>query len=376
MNLFPVYNLFDVEICSGQNVWVFDQHKNKYLDCYGGHAVISVGHSHPYQVRRMKVQLDKLMFYSNSVRNPLQEELAIHLSNLSGLVNYQLFLVNSGAEANENALKLASFITGENRILAFSGGFHGRTSAAVNVTDNPRIQAPINKGFAVDFVNFDDFESLDRLLNQHRYAAIIIEPIQGVAGIYEPSKDFVQKIDEYRKTTNCLLIADEVQSGNGRTGDFFAYQIYGIEPDLVTTAKGLGNGFPIGAVLVHEKYQASYGMLGTTFGGNHLACVAASAVCQIIQKEELMENARNVGTYFSTQLKSLGEVVEVRGRGLMLGAEFGYPIRELRSRLLFEHRVFTGNAANPNTLRFLPPLTFTTDHVDQVITAMNKILSE
>lgn len=356
MKLFDVYPLFDINPVRGEGCYVFDAEDNAYLDMYGGHAVISIGHGHPHYIERIESQLRRLPFYSNSVQNPLQVELAQKLGQLSGLEAYQLFLCNSGAEANENALKLASFHTGKSDVIGFKGAFHGRTSAAVNITDNPKIVAPINRGFQATFLDWHDLESVARELSRGACCAVIIEGIQGIAGIHAPSAQTLRELRSLCHTHDTLLILDEIQSGYGRSGAFFAFQQAGIEPDLVTVAKGMGNGFPIGGVLIHPRLAPRHGMLGSTFGGNHLACAAGLAVLEVIEGEALVENARIVGESLRRELGAIEAVREIRGRGLMLGLQFDRPVRSLRQHLLFEEKVFTGSAADPNTLRLLPPL--------------------
>lgn len=356
MNLFDVYPLFDIEPVRGDGSYVFDAEGNAYLDLYGGHAVISIGHNHPHFNERVQDQLHRLPFYSNSVQNKLQVELAHKLGLISGLEDFELFLCNSGAEANENALKMASFRTGKSSVLSFKKAFHGRTSAAVNITDNRKIVAPINRGFHACFKDWNDLDSVAKELSTRLHCAVIVEGIQGIAGIHEPSVDILRQLRAICTTYDTLLIVDEIQSGYGRSGDFFAYQRAGIEPDLVTVAKGMGNGFPIGGVLINPRFEASYGLLGSTFGGNHLACAAGLAVLEVIKEEKLLENAAKVGEVFKKELKGMPGLTEIRGRGLMLGLQFDRPIKALRQHLLYEEKVFTGSAADPNTMRLLPPL--------------------
>ena len=355
MNLFDVYPLFDIEITKGRGCRTYDNQGIEYLDLYGGHAVISIGHSHPFYVQKLTQQLETLVFYSNSVINKLQIELAEKLGKISGYEDYSLFLVNSGAEANENALKLASFHTGRRKVIAFNKSFHGRTSAAVRVTDNPKISAPINQGFEVEFPALNDMQAVRKSLQNHDVCAVIIEGIQGVGGIRVPDAEFLQALSAECKATGTLLILDEVQSGYGRSGKFFAHQHAGIRPDLITVAKGMGNGFPIGGLLISPAFEASHGLLGTTFGGSHLACTAAIAVLDIIKVERLIENAEKIGTYLMEELRKFPQIKEVRGMGLMIGIEFEQPIKEMRRRLLFEKKIFTG-ASGTNIIRLLPPL--------------------
>ncbi|MFT4758867.1 MAG: acetylornithine/N-succinyldiaminopimelate aminotransferase [Paraglaciecola sp.] len=356
MKLFDVYPLFDLEITKGKGSFVWDKNGKKYLDFYGGHAVISIGHSHPRFVKKIATQLQNLAFYSNSIHNPLQVELAQKLGELSNCPEYQLFLVNSGAEANENALKLASFHTKKTKIIAFKNAFHGRTSAAVNVTDNSKIQAPINSLFEREFHEFNQLESVEKSLSKGDVCAVIIEGIQGVGGIHIPNISFLQSLSALCKKQEAILILDEIQSGYGRSGQFFAFQYANIKPDLITIAKGMGNGFPIGGVLIHPKFKPRYGLLGTTFGGNHLACVAALSVLEVIEEESLMNNAVIIGNFLKTQLSTIEGITDIRQQGLMIGLEFEFPIKELRKRLLLEEFIFTGSSSNPNVLRLLPPL--------------------
>ena len=355
MNLFDVYPLFDIEIVKGEGCYISDIKGNKYLDLYGGHAVISVGHGHPYYVQKITQQLEKIGFYSNSVINKLQETLAKKLGQVSNYDDYSLFLVNSGAEANENAIKLASFHNGRKKIIAFKGAFHGRTSAAVRVTDNPKIVAPVNEGFEVDFLPLNDIAAVKKSLAEGDVCAVIIEGIQGVGGIRIPNSDFLQALREECTKAGAILILDEIQSGYGRSGKFFAHQYADIKPDLITTAKGMGNGFPIGGVLISPMFAASYGLLGTTFGGNHLACAAAIAVLEIITAEKMMENASKTGSYLVSELQKIPQIKEVRGLGLMLGLEFEDPVKDIRRKLLCEEFVFTG-VSGTNVIRLLPPL--------------------
>lgn len=378
MKLFDVYPLFDIHPVKGEGCYVFDEQGNKYLDFYGGHAVISVGHSHPYFIKKITTQLQNLGFYSNSVKNDLQTELAKKLGELSNCEAYNLFLCNSGAEANENALKLASFENGKTKIIAFKKGFHGRTSAAVNVTDNVKIQAPINKNFETELHQFKKIETVEASLKKGDVCAVIIEGIQGIGGVEIPSPDFLEALESLCKKYNTILILDEIQSGYGRSGDFFAFQKANITPDIITVAKGMGNGFPIGGVLIHPKFEAKYGLLGTTFGGNHLACAAGIAVLDILKNENLITHSKELGNYFLQKLKLLGGISEVRGSGLMIGLEFDFPIKELRKHLLFEEKIFTGSSSNPNVIRILPPLNIQKEHVDffiEKLAAALKVIS-
>lgn len=374
MNLFDVYPLFDIEIDRGKGCHVYDNHGTEYLDLYGGHAVISVGHCHPEIVKAIDEQASKLMFYSNSVINPLQQKLADKLGKASGYDDYQLFLVNSGAEANENALKLASFHTGKSRVIAYGKSFHGRTSAAVEVTDNPKIVSPINDNGHVTFLPLNDIDATINELKKGDVCAVIIEGIQGVGGIRIPSDDFLRVLREVCDQYGVILILDEIQSGYGRSGKFFAHQYSGIRPDIITVAKGIANGFPMGAVLISPKFIPEYGQLGTTFGGNHLACATAIAVLDIFEKEGLVENAAVVGSYLLNELKGLTGIKEVRGRGLMIGIELDFPAKELRRRLIFEEHVFTG-AAGTNIVRLLPPLSLTMEEAEKFLLSFKRLLN-
>ena len=366
MELFDVYPLFDVEIVRGKDCYVYDAAGTEYLDLYGGHAVISVGHSHPHYVAALKAQAEKLVFYSNSVRNSLQVEFARRLGRISGYDDYRLFLVNSGAEANENALKLASFHTGRARIVAFGKAFHGRTSLAVEATDNPKIVAPVNNNGRVTFVPFGDADAAERELAKGDVAAVIVEGIQGVGGVNIPSDDFWHQLRRACTRYGTVLVADEIQSGYGRSGKFFAHQWSNVRPDIVTVAKGIANGFPMSGVLISPAFKASYGMLGTTFGGNHLACAAAIAVLDIFESEHLVDNADRVGRRLMGKLEDIDGIREVRGRGLMIGLEFDYPVKDLRSDLLFKSHVFTG-ASGTNVIRLLPPLTLSDALADEFV---------
>jgi acetylornithine/N-succinyldiaminopimelate aminotransferase len=369
MNLFNVYPLVDITPVRALGATLWDDKGQDYLDFYGGHAVISIGHSHPHYVQRLTEQLQNLGFYSNSVQIPIQRELAEKLGEVSGYPEYALFLCNSGAEANENALKLASFHTGKTRVLAFRGAFHGRTSGAVAATDNPKIVAPFNAGHAVSFFEYD-LGAVEQALQAGDVCAVIIEPIQGVGGIIMPSDDFLRGLAALCQQYGALLIADEVQCGYGRSGKFFAHQWAGIQPDVISVAKGMGNGFPIGGILIAPHLNASYGLLGTTFGGNHLACAAALAVLEVIEQEHLVEHARTLGDYLRTELLAHSGAEEIRGRGLMVGIKYDFPIKEVRDKLLTEHHIFVGNASDPTVLRLLPPLNITKAQVDLFLQAL------
>ena len=375
MSLFKVYPLFDITPVKAKDVYVYDKDDNQYLDLYGGHAVISIGHSHPTYVKNIQKQVAQIGFYSNSIQNPLQEELAEKLTTISGCKSFKLFLCNSGAEAHENALKLASFHTKKKKVIAFKNGFHGRTSAAVAATDNPKIIAPINAQQEVEILALGDLESLEKSLSKNDVCAVIIEFIQGVGGLDESTAAFYEGIDTLCKKYNACFIADEVQSGFGRTGHFFAFQKYNVTPDIITIAKGMGNGFPVGGILIHSSIKASFGLLGTTFGGNHLACVAALSVLDVLKKERLMQNALEISAYFLRKSLSVPNLKTVKGRGLMLGLEFHFPIAELRKKLIYNHKIFTGSAKNPNLLRILPPLTIKKEHLDRFFDALISELS-
>jgi acetylornithine aminotransferase len=368
MKLFDVYPLFPIEPVKAQGSWLWDATGKKYLDLYGGHAVISIGHNHPHFVERLKSQLDKISFYSNSVNNSMQEELADKLGQLSGYTNYQLFLCNSGAEANENALKLASFVNGRKKVIAFKKAFHGRTSGAVAATDNPKIVAPFNAGHEIIFLPLNDTATLNAHLDE-QVAAVIIEGIQGVGGIHMPAPEFLQHISKKCKEAGTILILDEIQSGYGRSGKFFAHQHAQIQPDLITVAKGMGNGFPIGGVLIHPDIKPWSGMLGTTFGGNYLACAAALSVLEVIEKEKLMRHADELGSYWKTELQNFSPILEVRGKGLMIGFDLPESLASLRKDLLFKHHIFTGEA-KPNTVRLLPSLALSKQEADLFLEAL------
>lgn len=374
MKLFDVYPLYDVEIVKGVGCHTYDANNQEYLDLYGGHAVISIGHSHPHYLNALAQQASRLVFYSNSVQNSLQHKLAEKLGKASGYDDYQLFLVNSGAEANENALKLASFATGKSRIIAFGKAFHGRTSAAVEATDNPKIIAPLNANGHVTFLPLNDIEAVKNEIAKGDVAAVIIEGIQGVGGIRIPDDNFLRQLRAVTEEAGVVLILDEIQSGYGRSGRFFAHQWAGIRPDMITVAKGIANGFPMGAVLISPKFTPIYGQLGTTFGGNHLACAAAIAVLEVLEEENLIENADKVGQYIIQKLSEIPGIKEIRGRGLMIGIEMEYPVKELRSRLIFEQHVFTG-ASGTNTIRLLPPLCLSIAQADEFISRFRSALN-
>ena len=373
MNLFDVYPLFPIEITSGKGCKVYDSEGQEYLDLYGGHAVISIGHAHPVYVKAISEQVAKLGFYSNSVLNSLQTKFADELGKICGYEDYSLFLVNSGAEANENALKLASFHNGKNKILSFKKSFHGRTSAAVRVTDIPKYVAPINAGLDVTFVELNDIETVRKELATGEYSAVIIEGIQGIGGIMVPEDNFMVELRKVCTETKTVLILDEIQSGYGRSGKFFAHQYTGIKADIITVAKGICNGFPMSGMLISPEFTAIYGQLGTTFGGNHLACAGALAVLDIIKNENLVENAAKVGEYLISELKKFPQIKEVRGRGLMIGMEFTDEIKEIRRKLLFEQKVFTG-VAGTHTIRLLPPLALSMAEAQDFIERLKKVI--
>lgn len=374
MNLFDVYSLYDIEPVRGEGCYVFDNAGNRYLDLYGGHAVISVGHAHPLYVKAVSDQVAKLGFYSNSVINGLQEQFAKRLGKVCGYDDYSLFLCNSGAEANENAIKLASFHTGKAKVLAFDQAFHGRTSGAVAATDNPKIVAPFNKTPNVEFAELNNINDVERHLSTGEFCAVIVEGIQGVAGIRMPHDNFLHDLREVTKKMGVVLIADEIQSGYGRTGRFFAHQYAGIRPDIITCAKGIANGFPMGAVLISPEFIARKGMLGTTFGGNHLACAAALAVLDIIESEKLVKNAEVVGNYLLEQLKKMPQLKDVRGRGLMIGVEIDGSAADIRRKLLFDHHIFTGGAG-ATTVRLLPALCLNTEQAKHFLNEFKKLLT-
>lgn len=374
MKLYDVYPLFDINIVRGQGCSVWDDKGTEYLDLYGGHAVISIGHCHPHYVEMMQAQLGKLGFYSNSVQNELQVQLAERLGKACGYEDYNLFLVNSGAEANENALKLASFHTGRSRVLAAGKAFHGRTSLAVEATDNPKIVAPINACGHVTFLPLNDLAAFEAELSKGDVAAVIIECIQGVGGIRMATTEFMQGLRKACDAHGTVLICDEIQCGYGRSGRFFAHQHLDVKPDLITVAKGIGNGFPLSGVLISPMFEATYGQLGTTFGGNHLACAAALAVLDVMESENLVENAARVGEYLMTELSKMEGPVEVRGKGLMIGIEYADSIKEMRTRLVKEQHVFTG-AASTNILRLLPPLTLTMEQADDFLQRLRRVMA-
>lgn len=373
MKLFDVYPLFDVNIVKGKGCHVWDDKGQEYLDLYGGHAVISIGHAHPHYVEAISKQVATLGFYSNSVINQLQVELAQRLGKISGYDDYQLFLINSGAEANENALKLASFYNGRTRVISFAKAFHGRTSLAVEATNNPKIIAPINANGHVTYLPLNDTEAVKAELAKGDVCAVIIEGIQGVGGIQVPTTEFMQTLRTACDETNTVLILDEIQSGYGRSGKFFAHQYTGIRPDMITVAKGIANGFPMAGVLISPKFTPVYGQLGTTFGGNQLACAAALAVLDVMEADNLVENAAKIGSHLIEELKKFSHIKEVRGEGLMIGLEFNEPVKELRQQLLFDQKVFTG-VSGTNVIRLLPPLCLSMEEADEFLSRLSKLL--
>ncbi len=379
MNLYDVYPLFDVNIVKGKGCKVWDENGTEYLDLYGGHAVISIGHCHPHYIEKITEQVNKLGFYSNSVINKLQVELAGRLGKASGYEDYQLFLINSGAEANENALKLASFTNGRTRVLAAEKAFHGRTSLAVEVTNNPKIIAPINANGHVTYLPLNDLKAWETELAKGDVCAVILECVQGVGGIKLATPEFAQGLQKACKEHGTILICDEIQCGYGRTGRFFAHQWLGIRPDMITVAKGIGNGFPMAGVLISPDFKPVYGQLGTTFGGNHLACTAALAVLDVMEKDGLVENAHLVGEYLLDRLRELQKtekhITDVRGRGLMIGIDFDIPQKDVRTPLIYEQHCFTG-CTGTNTLRLLPPLCLSKSDADDFIERLKKVLAE
>ncbi|MEM9142556.1 MAG: aminotransferase class III-fold pyridoxal phosphate-dependent enzyme [Bacteroidota bacterium] len=376
MELFDVYPLYDVTPITAQGIVVTDDQGTEYLDFYGGHAVISIGHAHPHYVKRVQEQLHKIGFYSNSIQNPLQQELAMKLGQLSSCDDYQLFLCNSGAEANENALKLASFHTGKSKVIAFTNGFHGRTSAAVAATDNPKINAPINQQQEVAFLPLNDREAFHQEIEKGGHCAVILETVQGIGGLDEPTTEFYQEVASLCKTHGVVLIADEVQCGFGRTGKFFGFQHHGIQPDIISMAKGMGNGFPVGGILIHPGIKPSHGLLGTTFGGNHLACAATLAVLEVLENEGLLENAAHLERYFREKAAEVPQIQRVKGRGLMLGLEFNFEVALLRKKLIYEYQLFTGGAKNKKLLRILPALNISEKDIDKLFIALKKVVHE
>ena len=377
MKLFDVYPLIDVTPAKAEGSYFWDENGTEYLDLYGGHAVISIGHSHPTYVKYITEQLNNIGFYSNYVKIPIQNQVAEQLTKLSGYDDYTLFLCNSGAEANENAIKLASFHTGKKKIIYFSGAFHGRTAAAVACTDNPKIVAPVNQSENFVKLSFNDLEALENEFKTNSdIAGVIVEGIQGVGGVQIPTTEFLQKIQQLCNENNAVFIADEIQSGFGRSGKFFAHQHAGVTPDIISMAKGMGNGFPVAGILISPKFKASYGLLGTTFGGNFLACAATKAVLEVIEKENLLQNAQEVGDYLVSLLQNQKNINEIRYQGLMIGIDLDFPCNEVRTRLVKEYKMLTGNASTPNTLRVLPALNVKKEDVKKFADALIQILNE
>ena len=373
--LFDVYPRFDITAVRAKGVYLYDKNDQAYLDLYGGHGVISIGHGHPHYIDSLNRQINAIGFYSNSINMPIQEELAAKLTTQSAYDEYQLFLVNSGAEANENALKLASFHTEKKKIITFKNSFHGRTAAALSVTDNPKLFAPINKDHSpVEMIELNNTTQLLNALEQEDVAAVIVEGIQGIGGLDMPSDSYSQLLSTATKKHGALLILDEIQSGYGRSGQFFAHQYANIKADMITLAKGMGNGFPIGGLLIHPDIAATYGMLGTTFGGNHLACAAGIAVLDVLKQEKLMNHVQEISKEIRMELVKIPSIQQIKGRGLMLGIEFNFPIKEIRKQLIFDYQILTGSSANPNLLRILPPLNITMTEINPFFTALKSIL--
>lgn len=375
MNLFKVYPLFDVCPTHAKGCHVFGNDGKEYLDLYGGHAVISIGHSHPAYIKAVNKQINKIGFYSNFIINDLQDLVAKKIKKMSGCENYELFMCNSGAEANENSLQLASFHTSKSKIIAFKNSFHGRSNAALSSTDYKKIKTKLNNQIDVTFLNFNDYFGLEKELSKNDVAAVIFESIQGVGGLDEPETKFVNYMSDLCSKFNTCLIADEVQSGFGRTGSFFAFQKHKIEPDIITMAKGMGNGFPVGGILINKKIKSEFGMLGNTFGGNHLACSAVISVLDTIVSEKLLKNSKDVEIYLRNKLEDIPLIKKIRGRGLMLGLEFKHDVYELRKKLIYEHQIFTGGCTKKNILRILPPLNIKKEHIDTLHLALKKELT-
>ena len=372
MNLFNVYPLYEITPSHGSMCYVYDKEYEKYLDLYGGHAVISIGHNHPNYIESISNQLNKIGFYYNYIINDLQKEVANEIIQQSNCHNYKLFMTNSGAESNENALQVASFYNKRSKIIAFKNSFHGRSNAALSITDNSKIKSELNKKIDVKFIEFNDIESFDIEISKGDVSSVIFESIQGVGGLDQPSAEFVKYISKKCKKYNTCLIADEVQSGFGRSGDFFAFQKYNINPDIICMAKGMGNGFPVGGILIKNHINSSFGMLGTTFGGNHLACSAVLAVLKTLKDENLLENSIQMEKYFRDKISKISSVVRIKGRGLMLGIEFDFEAAQLRKNLIFKHKIFTGGSANKNLLRILPPLNINKSHIDILFNALKE----
>ncbi|WP_259146675.1 aspartate aminotransferase family protein [Candidatus Karelsulcia muelleri] len=374
MNLFDVYSNEEIEIIKGRGIYIYDKYNQKYLDFYGGHAVISIGHSHPRYVNNLKKQIKKISFYSNSIKIPEQEKLASLLLDRSGYYDYKVFLCNSGAEANENALKIASFHNNKKKIIAFKKSFHGRTSGAISITDNNKIITKFNLQHKVKFIDYKNLDFLEEELKKQDICAVISEGIQGIGGIIDPGMFVFNKIDFLCRKYNTIFIVDEIQSGYGRTGLFFAHQNSGIKPDIITIAKGMGNGFPIGGVIISSKFKPFNGMLGTTFGGNYLACSSGISVLEIIKKECLISNAKKMGEIFINSLKQIDEIKEIRGKGLMLGINFNFKVKKLRNFLLKKEKIFVGSSLDQNLIRLLPPLTIKEKHIKNFIIRLKKAL--
>jgi len=374
MNLFDVYSNEEIEIIKGRGIYIYDKYNQKYFDFYGGHAVISIGHSHPIYVNNLKKQIKKISFYSNSIKIPEQEKLASLLLDISGYYDYKVFLCNSGAEANENALKIASFHNNKKKIIAFKKSFHGRTSGAISITDNNKIITKFNLQHKVKFIDYKNLDFLEEELKKQDICAVISEGIQGIGGIIDPGMFVFNKIDFLCRKYNTIFIVDEIQSGYGRTGLFFAHQNYGIKPDIITIAKGMGNGFPIGGVIISPKFKPFNGMLGTTFGGNYLACSSGISVLEIIKKECLISNAKKMGEIFINSLKEIDEIKEIRGKGLMLGVNFNFKVKKLINFLIKKEKIFVGSSLDQNIIRLLPPLTIKEKHIKNFIIRLKKAL--
>ncbi|WP_185882707.1 aspartate aminotransferase family protein [Blattabacterium cuenoti] len=374
MKLFNVYSILDIELDKSEGLYVFDKKGNKYLDFYGGHAVISIGHTHPYYVQSMIKQIQKIGYYSNSILISHKKKLANMMGKISGYEDYSLFICNSGTESNENALKIASFHTGKKKMISFKGAFHGRTTGSISITDNNQIKTSFDYRKNVLFMNYNDLDILEKILKNRDICAVITEGIQGISGIVDPGPNFFHKIDQLCHQYNTVFIIDEIQSGYGRTGHFFAHQFYSIKPDIITVAKGMGNGFPIGGVLIHPKFKSYHGMLGSTFGGNYLACTAGISVLKVIQKENLIENAKKMGELLFKKMTYILEIKRIRGRGLMLGIEFDFPIHNLRDVLIYREKILVGTSNNPYVLRLLPPLNVKKCHIEIFLNKLNKAL--
>ncbi|WP_185877675.1 aspartate aminotransferase family protein [Blattabacterium cuenoti] len=374
MKLFNVYPILDIELNKSKGIYVFDVNGNKYLDFYGGHAVISIGHSHPYYIKLLKNQLDKIPYYSNSVFISQKEKFSCLLGEISGYKNYYLFICNSGTESNENAIKIASIHTGKKKLIAFNGSFHGRTSGSASVTDNYKVVSPFDTQHETIFIDYEDINILEKKLKNENICAVITEGLQGISGIIDPGLNFFLKVRKLCSQYNVVLIVDEVQSGYGRTGLFFSHQYYSIKPDLITVAKGMGNGFPIGGVLIHPKFKSYYGMLGSTFGGNYLSCLAGISVLEIMKNENLIENAKNMGKILLKEILNITDVIEFRGKGLMIGLKFSFPVRKLINYLIYKEHVFVGSSNNPYIIRLLPPLNINENHIELFLNKLKKSL--